>query len=126
MASLGRGSALGTPLAARVARALVKQDPRSGRQPLDLVHCQDERTLHHSMQQQFMLRRIDVGNSRVMALKVDAGWGKNALRVLQGRLAGRCLGSLRVAKRALRGYVFRRLAVSGYGFSEPVRFSLRA
>ena len=59
------------PLRSAVAAALQYHDARYRRQPLDVGHRQGERPVHHAVNDQPMLGRIDEWNPGVMPLVVQ-------------------------------------------------------
>jgi len=45
-------------------------DPRYGRQPKNFFQGEDQGAIHHAVNQQAMLGRIDPGNPRMVPLKM--------------------------------------------------------
>ena len=80
------GLAIRTTYRPIVGIALQKIDPRHGWQTLQLIHRINQRVIHHSMDQQAMLLRIDI---------------RNALNVVHQEMeAGRCDDPIQILKRS--------------------------
>src|SRR5436309_15143627 len=80
------GFAIRTTYRPIVGIALQKIDPRHGWQTLQLIHRINQRVIHHSMDQQAMLLRIDI---------------RNALHVVHQEMeAGRCDDPIQILKRS--------------------------
>ena len=61
------------PLRGAVSRALDEIDVGDRGEPVDLVHGEDHRTIHHPVDHQTVRGRIDVGHAGMVTLEVERG-----------------------------------------------------
>jgi len=78
-----------TPLHAGIGRAFEKIDLVDPRQPLELVQCEDERLFDKPVQHQPVIRRIDLGDTAVVAFKAEPVGGDDSVQLVQRREAYR-------------------------------------
>ena len=114
---------LGREVAAAVARALEELDARHERIAQQRVDGEQQRPLHEAVDQQPVLRGIDVGHAVVMALEVQAVRRDDALEALERRARGAGAGrARRGADRALHvRLVFRAAAVGAHAGAGSLR-----
>ena len=84
-----RGAA--APFAAAVAGAFEEVDARDRRQPLQLLHGEDQRPIDHAVNGQRVPGRIDLGDTAMMPLEVQRGRRDDAVGLVQRRTARRLL-----------------------------------
>ncbi len=67
--------------------ALHEMNPGYRRQALQIVHAETQRTIHHAVDREAMLRRIDVGEmGRVVLHEVERGRGDDSPIILKRRV----------------------------------------
>ena len=72
------------PYRSAVTGAFDEADMRFHRIAHQCVHRKSQRPFHHSMNEQFMLRGINVRDAVMVALKVQSGRGNRSFQQLQG------------------------------------------
>src|SRR5262249_47205076 len=75
-----------------VARALEEVDPGDHRIAEQGIHGEDQRTLHHAVDEKAMLGRVDVGDAAVMPLEMQAARRDHAVERFQGGARGSAAG----------------------------------
>ena len=80
--ALRRGRA---PLQHGVALALEEEDARRRGQAPDLLHGQDHRTIDQAVDQETVLRGVDVGDAAAVDLVVERRWRDDPQRFVQRR-----------------------------------------
>jgi hypothetical protein len=87
------------PLELAIALTLQEENTRRRGQAPEVLHAQGHRTIDHAVNQQAVLRRVDVGNAAAVDLEVQCGRRDDPQRLVQRcgvadadliRLAGRC------------------------------------
>src|SRR5262245_43495599 len=80
--------------------AFQKIDPRNGWQTLQLIHRISQRTVHHAMDQETMLLRIDIRNAlHVVHQEMEAGWSDDSIQILKRSCQRRICGHSGLSKR---------------------------
>ena len=75
-----------------IARAFHEQDARDGGKAFQILHRIFHRLVHHAVNDQAVLRRVDGGNAIVMALEMQARGRDDAPQRLQRREGGGAAG----------------------------------
>ena len=110
----------------RVALALEEEDARGRGQALDLLHGQDHRTIDQAVDQETVLRGVDVGHAAAVDLVVERRRRDDPQRLVQGREAPAALVRLRQAALLPDGLLeARAFAVGPQGAAEDLRRIVR-
>src|SRR6266700_2441452 len=69
---------------AAISSALYKMDPRYRWEALQFIHRKNQRAVHHAVDHETVLARINVGEARTSARhEVERGWRDNSRRILK-------------------------------------------